>query len=52
MKKIIALVLISMLFATAAQAATWPEGRSAARPYEGTTEVQKMVVSGWMLKKD
>ena len=49
MKKIIALVLISMLFATAAQAATWPEGRSAARPYEGTTEVDLTTTMGYIL---
>ena len=49
MRKIAALILICALFAVPAQAASWPEGRSAAKPYKGTTEIDLSKTMGYVL---
>ncbi|MBQ8953988.1 MAG: hypothetical protein IJ048_07710 [Clostridia bacterium] len=49
MKKIIAAILVCMLFASSAYAAEWPAGRSAAKPYEGTAEIDLTTTMGYIL---
>ena len=49
MKKIIAAILACMLLASSAYAAEWPAGRSAAKPYEGTAEVDLTTTMGYIL---
>ena len=49
MKKIAALILICALFTVSAQAASWPDGRSAGKPYEGTSEIDLDTTMGYIL---
>lgn len=49
MKKIMAALLIGLLLTSSAQAAQWAEGRSPAKPYEGTNEVDLSATMGYIL---
>ena len=50
MKRLIALCLaLMMLYAVPASAAQWPEGRSAAKPYEGVPEADFTKTVGYMM---
>lgn len=49
MKKLIAILLACLLLASAAQAAEWAEGRSAAQPYEGVPEVDLTKTMGYIM---
>ena len=49
MKKLIAILLACLLLVSAAQAAEWAEGRSAAQPYSGVPEVDLSKTIGYIM---
>ena len=49
MKKLMAILMIFALFVSAACAAEWPEGRSAAQPYAGVPEVDLTQTLGYTM---
>ena len=49
MKKFFALILVIILVGSAALAAEWPAGRSAAQPYEGSPEIDLTKTVGYII---